>query len=108
MKDPLGRTAQKTVPAESIVAGDLIYTTRPEGDFTMSVESVSKGSHEGAEVHVWNGVVYKLEGSGAGPNPNFLGDMTGHRVGQGEWKMPATEDKQITKGVTPEEADYSY
>ena len=68
----------------------------------MEVQSVGTDTHEGDDIFIWSGAVFKLEGSGAGPTANFLGDITAHRVGRGEWKIRV--DYQITKGVRPEEA----
>jgi hypothetical protein len=107
VKDPLNRTAQKRVAANTIDVGDLVYRATGQGDYVMEVSSVSeKSTHEGAKIFVWEGTVAKLEGSGVGPNANFLGDITVHPVGPGEWKCPV--DGNVIKGVPPDQADYQY
>ena len=99
--------AQKNVSSSSIVPGDQIFrTSRERGDLMLHVESESTGNHQGQEVCIWRGTVYKLGGSGSGASPIFLGEITGQRVGNGEWKKPV--DSQVTKGVPKEDAGYEY
>jgi len=84
MRDPLNRTAQKRVAADTINEGDMIYRRAPDGGAVMMIiEKASTGTHEGVDVFVWSGTVYSLQGDGAGPNPNFLGehDPPSHRPG---------------------------
>jgi hypothetical protein len=104
---PEFKHGQKNVASNSIVPGDQIFrTSEKEGDLMMHVESVSTGDHQGQEVCIWRGTVYRLGGQGSGPSPIFLGSISGERAGKGEWKKPV--DSMVTKGVPTEEADYEY
>lgn len=101
------RYAQKNVPSLSVAPGDQIFRDSPDhGDLMMSVESATQGVHQGQNVCIWRGTVYKLSGSGTGPSPFFLGEITGSAAGKGEWKKPV--DSTVTKGVPTEDADYEY
>ncbi|MBS4730524.1 hypothetical protein MSM1_20095 [Mycobacterium sp. SM1] len=62
--------------------------------------------HQGQQVCIWRGTVYKLGGQGSGASPIFLGEITGELAGKGEWKKPGAS--MVTKCVPKEEADYEY
>lgn len=101
------KQGQKNVRSSSIVPGDRIFqTSSKHGDLMMHVESVATGEHQGQQIFIWHGTVYKLSGRGSGPNKMFLGEITGERAGKGNWKKPI--DSMVTKAVPAEDADFEY
>lgn len=101
------KQGQKNVPSRSIVPGDCIFQThRKHGDLMMQVETVSTGQHEGQEIVIWHGTVYKLSGPGSGSTKMFLGEITGERAGKGNWKKPM--NSTVTKAVPADDADFEY
>jgi hypothetical protein len=104
---PEMKSGQKNVRSDSIAPGDTVFrTTSQHGDLMMSVESVDTGEHQGQQVCIWRGTVYKLGGKGSGPDKMFLGEITGKLAGKGEWKKPP--DSMTTKGAPAEDADYEF